>query len=281
MSLKVKTDAPPTIIIKPEQGLNRLGLGELWEYRNLIRYLLWRNVYGRYRPTNLGLLWILLTPLAYMFIYNFVFGWLFGVDTGHIPYPIFVYASVTLWFFFYGAINKATTSLTSNRGIMSKVYYPRLVTPLVAVLTELVDYIGSFIPLLVMFLYFRLWPGLTILALPLFILLTILAATTVGIWLAALAVNVRDVSVALRPAFRVLMYLSPVVYPVTRIPEKWQAIYYLNPFASIFQGYRWALFGDNAPSMASLLYTVALLVVGLMASLYYFRRVERTVIDYL
>lgn len=281
MSLKTGINSPPTVIIRPERGLGRLALRDLWEYRDLIRFLIQRNIYGRYRPTNLGLLWIVITPLAYMIIYTVVFGQLFGVKGDDVPYPIFVYSGITLWFFFQGTVTRAASSLTGSRGIMNKVYYPRLIVPLVAILSDLVDYIASLIPLVIMFLFYRIIPGPSILALPIFALLMVVAASAVGIWLAALSVNVPDVAIALRPTFRALLYLSPILYPISHIPDGWQSLVYLNPLSVIFQGYRWALWGSEQPPILILLITIILLILGLIAALFYFRRVERTMVDYL
>ncbi len=281
MSLKTEIDTPPTIIIEPEHGLRRLGLRDLWEYRDLIRYLVMRNIHGRYRPTNLGLLWIIITPLAYMTIYSLVFGLMLGVKSDKVPYPMFVYSGITLWFFFQGTVNRTTSSLTSNRGIMKKVYYPRLIVPLVAILSELVDYVASLIPLVLMFFYYRFIPGFTILTLPFFALLMVLAASALGIWLAALSVNTPDVGLALRPSFRALLYLSPILYPISHIPDSWRSFVYLNPLSTIFQGYRWALWGEESPPILIVLIVTVLLISGFVAALFYFRRVERTMVDYL
>lgn len=281
MSLKTEINSPPTIIIRPERGFGRLALYDLWEYRDLIRYLVIRNIYGRYRPTNLGLLWIVITPLAYMAIYTIVFSFLFGVSGGNVPYPIFVYSGITLWFFFQGTVTRAASSLTGSRGIMNKVYYPRLIVPLVAILSDLIDYGASLIPLLLMFVYYRIIPGPSILALPVFVLLMVVIASALGIWLAALSVNVPDVAIALRPTFRALLYLSPILYPISHIPAPWNSLVYLNPLSTIFQGYRWALWGSEPPPFLTLLITAIFLILGLVAALFYFRQVERTMVDYL
>jgi lipopolysaccharide transport system permease protein len=281
MSLKAEIDSPPTIIIRPEPGLRRLRLQDLWEYRDLIRYMVNRNIHGRYRPTNLGLLWIFITPLAYMGIYTVIFSRLLGVRDDNVPYPMFVYSGITLWFFFQGTVTRTANSLTGNRGIMKKVYYPRLIVPLVVILSELVDYVASLIPLILMFLYYQFIPGFSILTLPFFALLTVIAASALGIWLAALSVNVPDVGLALRPTFRALLYLSPILYPISHIPESWRSWVYLNPLSTLFQGYRWALWGDEPPPVLILLITMGLLILGLTAALFYFRHIERTMVDYL
>jgi lipopolysaccharide transport system permease protein len=282
MGLKAKTDSSYTIVIQPQQGFGQLGLQELWTYRQLLKHLVLRRIRGRYRPTNLGLLWLIITPLAYMLIYTLIFGVLFGVEGGgKAPYPIYVYSGITLWFLFQGIVNDTTGSLSSNKGLMNKIYYPALVNPLVSIISQVVDYLAALIPLLLLFIIYRILPSLDILLVPFFALIAILASSALGIWLAALSVNVRDVGLALRPTFRALMYLTPILYPVSRIPEKWHPVVYLNPLASIFQAYRWALFGDNFPPLLNLSVTIILILAGLLAALIYFQRVRYTMVDYL
>ena len=275
------SSSPNTVIIRPERGLGRLGLGDVWEFRDLLKYLILRDIRGRYRPMSIGPLWIIIRPICHMLVYSFVFGKLFGVRSGDVPYPVYVYSGIILWLFFSASVSKASSGLVANRHMMNKVYFPRMVAPLVYIGSETVDLCASFIVLFIMMAFYKVTPGLSILALPFFVCLVILAGTAFGLWLAALSVKVRDVSIALPIGLMAWMYLSPVVYPISLIPDSYLSMYYLNPMAVIFQGYRWALFGATHPPFTFLLGTAVLIGIGLVAAIYYFRHTERTMVDFL
>jgi lipopolysaccharide transport system permease protein len=216
-----------------------------------------------------------------MLVYSFVFGKLFGVRSGDVPYPVYVYSGIILWLFFSASVSKASSGLVANRHMMNKVYFPRMVAPLVYIGSESVDLCASFIVLFIMMAFYKVTPGLSIFALPFFVCLVMLAGTALGLLLAALSVNVRDVGIALPIALMAWMYLSPVVYPISLIPDSYLSIYYLNPMAVIFQGYRWALLGAEQPPFTFLLGTAVLIGMGLVAAIYYFRHTERTMVDFL
>lgn len=271
----------PVLRLEPTRGWGSLKLPELWDYRDLIYFLLWREIKGRYKQMALGPLWLVLQPLFGIVLNTLVFGVLAKLPSDGLPYPVFNYAAMLPWQFFSGAVTRSAGSLVNNQNLISKVYFPRLVMPIVGALSGVVDFAVSFGLLLGLMLFYGFTPKVTVLVVPLLLLLSALTALSVGLWLAALQVRFRDVGFALTYLLQAWMYVTPVVYATTVIPERWQFFYRLNPMTTVVEGFRWALLGKGTltllPSLLSILGVLGLLVTGA----YLFRRTERTIVDVL
>lgn len=268
-----------TIIIQPHKTWVPLNLHELWEYRDLIYFLIWRNVKGRYRQMALGPLWIVIQPLMNMVLYTIIFGTVARLPSDGLPYPLFSYAALLPWTFFSGAVNGAANSLLSYQSLITKVYFPRLVVPVVGVLSGLVDFAISFIILLGMMVFYGYSPTWTILTIPLYLLLAAATALAVGLWAASWIVHYRDVSNILGYVMSGWLYATPVVYAISMVPEGWRTLYRLNPMTNVVDGFRWALLGAGQPPDLMFPLSALLVLPVLISGAYYFRRTERTIVD--
>ena len=266
-------------VYEPSRGWISLRLRELWDYRELLYFLAWRDVKIRYKQAALGVTWAVIQPLLTMVIFSVIFGQLAKLPSDGIPYPVFSYAALLPWQLFAGALQRAGTSLVGNSNLITKVYFPRLVIPISAVAAGLVDFGISFVVLLGLMAFYGITPTWAILTLPLFVLLAALTALAVGLWLSALNVQYRDVQHMIPFLVQAWMYASPVAYSAGLIPSgPWRIIYGLNPLAGVIQGFRWALLGGNPPD--ELMAVSAVIVLVLLASgLFYFRRMEKTFAD--
>jgi lipopolysaccharide transport system permease protein len=271
---------PTTIYIKPSTGLAALNLRDLWTYRELVFFMIWRELKVRYKQTLLGAAWAIIQPVMTMVVFNFLFGKVAKVPTDGIPYPIFAYSALLPWGLFTTALNQASRSLTSNHNMISKVYFPRLVLPISSVLAGLVDFAISFVILIGLMIYYKITPTWTALwALPFFLLLAILTALGVALWLSAINVKYRDVNYALPFLTQFWMFITPVAYSAKIISDQWQLVYSLNPMAGVVNGFRWALLGSGSGPNAALWVSVAISMLVLVGGLFYFRNMERTFAD--
>jgi len=251
-----------------------LGLGELWRHAGLITLLIWRELKIRYEQTVTGFVWVILQPLVTTVVFSVLFGKLVGVRSDGLPYPVFAYSALVPWTYFVHALTKSTTSLVSFESVITKVYFPRLAIPVAAVLAGLVDFLIVLVGLAGMMLFYGIVPTVAIWTLPLFTLFAVAAALGVGLWLAALNVQYRDVANALPFVIQLWFFVTPIAYPSSLIPEPWRAIYGLNPMAGVVEGFRWAVLG-HGPVPVALVTVSALTTVGLLlGGLYYFRRKE-------
>lgn len=278
-----KLGAPdiPTLVIEPVRGWSSLGLRDVWEFRELLYFLIWREIHGTYRQTALGISWIFLRPVVNMLLLSFVFGGLVGVPSDELPYPLFSLAALLPWSFFSNAVARAASSLVENMQIISKVYFPRLLVPIAGAASGLVDFAASFIVLIVALFLYRMPLRIEMLWLPLLLLAAFGFALAVGLWLATLSVKYRDVNFAVNFLLQALMYASPVIYSSSLVPEPLQFIYHLNPMTGVIQGFRWALLGSGeAPGLMFAL-SSGLTLIGIISGAYVFRRTERTVVDIL
>jgi len=271
----------PHIRIKPNRGWSRLALHELWEYRSLLWFLTARDIKGSYRQMALGPLWIIIKPLVDMVIFSLIFGRLAKLPSDGVPYPIFTYTALLPWTFFSTASIASVGSLVSQMNVISKVYFPRLVVPVSAVLAGLVDLAVSFLVLLGMMAFFGFAPSWAILTLPFYILLAAATALGVGLWGAVIAVRFRDLKNAVTYGIRVWMYATPVAYSASLIPERWQLLYQLNPLFWVVEGFRWALLGIGQPPQPLMLVPVGLVLLLLIWGTFVFKRTERTIVDLL
>lgn len=267
------------VVIRPTKGWVPLNLRDLWVYRELLYFLVWRDIKVRYKQTVLGAAWAILQPFLTMVVFSVFFGRLAGVPSDGIPYPIFVYTALIPWQLFAHALTESGNSLVSNQQLITKVYFPRLVIPLSAVLAGLVDFGIAFIVLLGMMFFYGIFPTLAVLALPFFLLLAIATALSVGLWLSALNVEYRDVRYTLPFLTQFWMFATPIAYPSSLVPEPWRAWYGLNPMAGVVEGFRWALLGTTGAVGPMLIVSCLVVVVLLVGGLVYFRRMERTFAD--
>jgi lipopolysaccharide transport system permease protein len=269
----------PIVEIRPSKGWVALNLRDLWEYRELLYFLTWRDVKVRYKQTALGAAWAVLQPLFTMIVFSIVFGRLAKVPSDGIPYPVFAYCALLPWNFFAGALDRAGNSLVGSSNLITKIYFPRLVIPMSAVLAGLLDFAIAFVVLIAMMLYYGITPTGAIFTLPLFLLLALITALAVGLWLSALNVEYRDVRYTIPFLVQVWMYASPVAYSSTLVPPQWRALFGLNPMAGVIDGFRWALLGQSNPPGALLGVSVVITVLLLIGGLLYFRRMEQTFAD--
>ena len=268
------------VTIKPAKGWLGIDLKELWHYRELIYFLTWRDIKVRYKQAALGIAWAILQPVLTTLITSVVFGYLLKVDTGSdLPYPVFTLAALLPWHLFQLSLQKSSISLVGNSNLITKIYFPRIIIPLSSVLAVLVDFGISLLLLFGTMLLYKLpltWTALWLIPLT---LLAILAALAVGLWLSALNVQYRDIQQMVPFLQQIWMYATPIVYPISIIPEGTiRSIYSLNPMVGVVQGFRWALFGGTPPDM-TLLFSSAAVVVLLVSGLFFFRRMEKTFAD--
>lgn len=265
--------------IEASKSLFDLHLGELWLHRELLYYLTWRDLKLRYKQTVLGALWAVVQPLMMMVVFTFVFGKFAKVPSDGLPYPIFAYVALVPWNFFSGALGRCVGSLVGNAGIISKVYFPRLIVPLSSTFGGFLDFGIAFIILVAMMVWFGFTPGWAVVTVPLFLLLALMTALAVGLWLTALNVKFRDVSHGISFALQLWMYATPVAYPVSLVPEKWRYLYTLNPMVTVIQGFRWALLGAEMPDFGVSAVSIAGVFAVLYGGMVYFKRTERTMVD--
>jgi len=272
--------AAAVTVIRPSRGWVSLNLRDLWEYRELLYFLIWRDLKVRYKQTVLGAAWAILQPFLTMVVFSIFFGKLAKVPSDGIPYPIFAYTALLPWQLFARALSESGNSLVANRRLITKVYFPRLVIPIAAVLAGLVDFGIAFVILVAMMFYYGIFPTVAALTLPLFLLLTLATALAVGLWLSALNVQYRDVRYTIPFLTQLWFFATPIAYSTSLVPERWRVLYGLNPMAGVVEGFRWALLGGEAsgtkPLVAVSVLVVAVLLVG---GLVYFRRMERTFAD--
>ena len=272
---------PTTIYIKPTKGLAALNLRDLWIYRELVYFMIWREVKVRYKQTMLGAAWAIIQPVLTMIVFTFLFGRIAKLPTdGNIPYPIFSYTALLPWGLFVAALNQASRSLTSNQNMVTKIYFPRLVLPLASILSGLVDFIIAFLILIGLMFYYGITPSINVIwALPLFLLMTIITALGVALWLSAINVQYRDVNYALPFMTQFWLFITPVAYSSSLISDQWQLVYSLNPMAGVVNGFRWALLGVGNGPDAGLWISVGISLLVLISGLFYFRNMEKTFAD--
>lgn len=273
------TDRVPLISIRPSRGWMSLNLRDLWAYRELLYFLSWRDIKVRYKQTVLGAAWAILQPLFTMVVFSLFFGRLAGVPSDGIPYPIFSYAALVPWQFFATGLTNSSNSLVGSANLIQKVYFPRLVVPIAAILPGAVDFVLAFVVLLGMMLFYGIIPTTRVIWLPLLLLLAFVTALGVGLWFSAMNVQFRDVRYAVPFLVNAWMFATPIAYPSSLLSEPWHTLYGINPMAGVVEGFRWALLDiDTAPG--SMVYVSAVVAtIVLISGAYYFRRTEKTFAD--
>jgi len=272
-------NGPQTLVIKPTRGLAGLNLRDLWNYRELIYFLTWRDIKVRYKQTLLGASWAIIQPVLQMLIFNFLFRNLAQISTEGVPPALFTYTALLPWNLFSKALSDAGISLVASRHMITKVYFPRLIIPISSVLGGLVDFAIAFVVLLGMMIYYQVTPTAAVWTLPLFLLLALVTALGVGLWLSALNVNYRDIRYIIPFLTQIWMLASPVAYPVSQVPENWQWLYGLNPMTGVAEGFRWALLGTDATLGTTFWLSAGIAVLILVSGVFYFRHMERTFAD--
>lgn len=269
----------PTVVIEPSNGLFNLDLRAVWQYRGLLYFLVWRDVKVRYKQTAIGAAWAIIQPLLTMVVFTVIFGNFAQIPSDSLPYPIFAYAALLPWYYFSQALSDCGRSLLGDASLIRKVYFPRLILPLASVMRPLVDLSLSFLVFLSMMVWFGIPPTWTMVALPAFLILALLTALAVGLWLSALNVRYRDVGHTIPFLIQIWMFASPVVYPVSLVPEKWRLLYSLNPMAGVIEGFRWALLGKHGPDFPVMVVSALAVLLVLLGGLLYFKRAEPTFAD--
>lgn len=266
--------------IEPSQGWVSLRLSELWEYRELLYFLTWRDIKVRYKQTVLGAAWAIIQPFMSMIVFTLFFGGLAGISSDGVPYPLFSYTALLPWTFFAAALANSSNSLVTSANLIKKVYFPRLVVPISTTLAGAVDFLLAFSVLLLMMVFYGIFPNLNVIFLPFFLLMALMTSLGVGLWLSALNVQFRDIRYTIPFLTQLWLFISPVVYPSSEIQnDLLRTIYGINPMAGVVEGFRWALLGtDTAPGpiiAVSFVAALALLISGAL----YFRRMEKTFAD--
>jgi lipopolysaccharide transport system permease protein len=269
----------PALIIQPSKGWVSLKLREMWDYRELLYFLVWRDIKVRYKQTALGAAWAILQPVMTMLVFSIFFGKLAKVPSDGIPYPVFSFCALLPWQLFAHALTESSNSLVSNQRLITKVYFPRLVIPLAAVLGGLVDFGIAFVVLVGMMFYYGIVPTAAVLTLPLFLVLAIATALAVGLWFSALNVEYRDVRYIMPFLVQFWLFITPIAYSSSLVPEKWRVLYALNPMAGVVEGFRWALLGKTGGVGPMVLISALVVCVLLMGGVLYFRRMEKTFAD--
>ena len=269
----------PVTIIRPSRGWISLNLRDLWEYRDLLYFLTWRDIKVRYKQTVLGAAWAIIQPFFTMVVFSLFFGRLAKMPSDGIPYPIFSYAALVPWTFFANGLSQSSSSLVASANLIKKVYFPRLVVPISAVISGGVDFVLAFVVLLGMMLFYGIVPTAAVVWLPLLLLLALVTSLGVGLWLTAMNVQFRDVRYAVPFLIQAWMFATPIAYPSSLLEEPWRTLYGINPMAGVVEGFRWALLGaQTAPG--PIVAVSALVAVGLLISgAFYFRRMEKTFAD--
>lgn len=269
----------PTVVIEPRRSPLDLDLRAIWQFRELLYFLVWRDIKVRYKQTVLGVGWAILQPLLTMMIFTIVFSYFAKIPSEGIPYPIFAYSALLPWTYFAQAIGRCSSSVIGDASLITKVYFPRLIIPLASVIPPLVDFCWSLLILVGMMAWYGIGITWNLLAMPAFLLLALLTALGVGLWLSALNVRYRDVTHVVPFLIQIWMFASPIVYPVSLVPEKWRLLYSLNPMVGVIEGFRWAVLGKGAPDLLVLGISSFMVLVLLVGGLVFFKRMEKTFAD--
>ncbi len=269
----------PITMIKPTQGWPALQLDELWAYRELIYFLCWRNIKVRYKQTVLGAAWAIIQPFLTMVVFSVFFGQLAQIPSDGIPYPIFAYSALVPWNFFANGLSSSADSLIMSANLLRKVYFPRLVIPLATVLSGTLDFVIAFVVLLGLMLCYGVMPTINLVWLPLLLLLLLATALGTGLWLSALNVQYRDVRYTIPFLTQFWLFVTPIAYPSSLLPEPWRTLYSINPMVGVVDGLRWVLLGRTTAPILSIIVSTAATTGLLVGGLYYFRRMEKHFAD--
>jgi lipopolysaccharide transport system permease protein len=265
--------------IEPSKGWVSLRLGELWEYRELLYFLTWRDIKIRYKQTVLGATWAIIQPLLTVVVFSIFFGRLGKIPSDGIPYPIFSFTGLVPWTLFVYGLAQSSNSLVGSQNLIKKVYFPRLTIPIASLFAGIVDFLIALAILVIMMVYYAVTPSMNMVWLPFFFLLTLVTSLGVGFWLSALNVEYRDVRFAVPFLTQFWMYATPIAYPSSMLPEPWRTLYGLNPMAGVVEGFRWSLLGSHTQPGPIILASSGVAVIMMVSGAYYFKRMERNFAD--
>lgn len=278
-SASVGTAQLPMIIIRPSAGWRSLDLKDLWQYRELLYFLAWRDIKVRYKQTVLGAVWAIIQPFLTMVVFSLFFGKLAKVPSDGIPYPLFAYAALVPWTLFANGLSQSADSLVGSANLIKKVYFPRLVIPISSVLCGLVDFVLAFVVLLGMMLWYGLVPTVNVIWLPCLLALTLVTVLGTGFWLSAMNVQFRDVRYTIPFLVQFWLFATPIAYPSSLLTEPWRTMYGINPMVGVVEGFRWALLGTETAPGAAILVSSFVAAVMFVTGAFYFRRMEKTFAD--
>jgi lipopolysaccharide transport system permease protein len=265
--------------IRASRGLLDLDLAAVWRYRELLYFLVLRELVVRYKQAALGFGWAIMQPLFSVLIFTLVFGVFAKIPSDGIPYPVFALAATLPWMYFAEAMRRSGLSLINDSELVRKVYFPRLILPLAGIITPLADFLVAFVVLLIMMAWYGIWPTWHIILLVPFLMLAMGLALATGLWLGPINVRYRDIMHTLPFLVQVWMYASPIVYPVSMVPEKWRALYSLNPMVGVIEGFRWALLGTKSPNLSSIAIGATIIILATVAGIIFFKNKERAFAD--
>lgn len=274
-----ETSTEPTVVIRRTTGFADLELAAVWQFRELLYFLIWRDVKVRYKQTIIGAAWVVLQPLLTTLIFTVIFGHFAKIPSDGLPYSIFTFTAILPWNYFSQAISRSGASLVGDSNLVKKVYFPRLIIPLSAVASPLIDFFISFLVLLAMMVWFGIQFRWDVLAVPFFLLMAVMTALAVGLWLSALNARYRDVGHTIPFLTQFWMFASPVAYPLSLVPEKWRLLYGLNPMVGVIEGFRWALLGTEKPAFGVMALSIIVVLAFLVGGIVFFKRMERTLAD--
>ena len=269
----------PIVVIEPKDRLLSLHIGELWEYRELLYFLAWRDMRARYAQSIIGIGWAVLQPLLTMSVFTVIFSYWAKMPSDGIAYPVFAYTALLPWTYFAKSVERSGVSVVSESGLIQKVYFPRLIIPIAATIGGLVDFGIAFALLLGMMVWYGVLPTWGVLILPVFVVLTVAAALSISLWLSALYVKYRDVGSTIPFLLQIWMFASPVVYSVSIVPEKWRLLYGLNPMVGVIEGFRWALLGQGSLEYGAFIISAIIIAVLFWGGLIFFKRMEQSFAD--
>lgn len=274
-------DIETIYVIEPPKGIIPINLKELWKYRELLFFLVWRDIKVRYKQTAFGVLWAVIQPLLAMVIFSIVFGKWIKLPTGGVPYPVFTYVALLPWQLFSFALSSVSLSLINEQNLVKKVYFPRIIIPVSSLVSALIDFLIAFVVLIALMAYYRIYPTTKIILLPLLLLLALMCALGIGLWLSALSIKYRDVRYVLPFLTQIWLYATPVVYSSSIVPDQFRFIYGINPMVIVVEGFRWVFL--NSPFKLDIMTYASIGMVGfvLVSGLYYFYRTETFIADVL
>lgn len=278
-STNLASDQVPALIIRPSAGWIPLNFRDLWAYRELFYFLVWRDVKVRYKQTVLGVAWAVIQPFTAMVIFTVIFGRLARLPSDGLPYPIFTYTALLPWNFFAMALSRSGNSIVSNSNLITKVYFPRLIVPTAAAIVGIVDFVIALMLLMAMMVFYNVTPTIAVLALPGFLVLAFAAALGVSLWLSALNARYRDVAHFIPFLVQMWFFATPVAYSSSLIPQRWQLLYGLNPMTGVVEGFRWALLGNGHAPVLMLGMSALVAMILLVSGAFYFRQMEKTFAD--
>ena len=270
---------PTKTVIKPSKGWVPLRLRDLWEYRELLYFLTWRDIKVRYKQTALGALWAIIQPFFTMVVFSLFFGRLANIPSDGIPYPLFAFAALVPWTFFANGLSQSSNSLVGSAELITKVYFPRLIIPVSSILSGLLDFVIAFAVFILMALYYGIYPSISIFLLPFLLLLGFTTALGVGLWLSALNVRFRDVRYIIPFLTQFWLFATPIAYPSSLLSEPWRTVYGINPMVGVVEGFRWALLGTETAPGAMIIVSSLVAVCLLVSGVFYFKRVEKYFAD--